>query len=96
MDTALREIAGMSNDQLNIVIAAINARRSVLARIGVASFRVGQRVAFEARRGERVVGIITRVNRKSVTVEAELSTQERMEGYFPRSWRVSPSFLTAA
>lgn len=46
-------------------------------------FRIGDRVSFQPDGMERVFGILTRYNRKSVTVVAE-------DG---RYWRVSPGLL---
>jgi len=73
-----------------VVIAPV-ALESVLARLLAGSlagsFRVGQRVSFNAK-GRTVVGTVARVNEKTVTVD------HCDDG--SRGWRVSPRMLAPA
>jgi hypothetical protein len=65
------------------VCARIRLLREVRAHEQMLAFRVGDRVSFEGNRGERVAGVVTRYNRKTVTVITDTG----------RHWTVAPSLL---
>ena len=62
------------------LLSQLHAHKAML------EFRIGDRVQFEPQGGVPVFGILTRYNRKSVTVVAD-------DGH---RWNVSPSFLRRA
>lgn len=77
-------LSGEELRELNkIVIGSLRARRS----IEVFKFAVGDRVQFEAK-GVLATGEVTKLNQKSVGVDAE-EPFDRIG-----NWRVSPSLLT--
>jgi hypothetical protein len=69
------------------VNAAIKARYNDLQRSKAYSMGVGSRVQFKDKRGNTVVGKITKINTKTVYVKADGSLTQ---------WRVTPSLLQAA
>lgn len=82
--TALTEINKMSNDELNAVIRAVKLRRTYLARQKAVTFQVGDTVSFAAR-GMQVVGVVTKVNVKTVQVRQNNSATV---------WKVHASLLS--
>lgn len=82
VQTAISAIRNMNNDEINQVVEAIKLQRTFLARSTARGLSVGDRVEFEGRRG-RVVGHVTKVNRKTVLVRAVDGTQ----------WKVTASLL---
>ena len=54
-------------------------------------FGPGDKVKFNGRHGDVIVGTILRVNRKSVKVAVT-----RLDGLRPQLWNVSPQLITAA
>lgn len=81
------DIEGLNEPDLIDLNHRIVARLRMLAELrahrGMMQFRVGDRVAFQVP-GEGVIeGLLTKYNRKTVTILAK-------DG---RTWRVSPSFL---
>jgi hypothetical protein len=68
------------------ICARIRLLREVRAHEQMLAFRVGDRVSFEGNRGERVTGVVTRYNRKTVTVITDAG----------RQWNVAPSLLAKA
>jgi uncharacterized protein YxjI len=78
-------IRNASMDEINTMIALIRDRqRSLQVEIG-SSFRVGDSVYFNDKRGAKVTGIISKVNRKTIKVTTPNG-----------QWSVSPSLLNAA
>jgi len=70
---------------LNEIIAEVKLRqRSLQYEIG-RSFRVGDAVYFDSKRGMRVTGTIEKINRKTIKVATPTGL-----------WSVSPSLLKAA
>ena len=55
-------------------------------------FRIGQRVSFNTRRGERIQAVVKDILPKNIRVQ-ELENFERHWSKDLRSWRVSPSLL---
>jgi hypothetical protein len=62
------------------LISQLHAHKAML------EFRIGDRVAFEPHSGHPVIGVLTRYNRKSVTVITD-------DGH---RWNVSPHLLRSA
>lgn len=73
----------MNNDELNQVIEAIKLQRNFLTRQKAVQFRVGDTVSFAAR-GMQVVGVVTKVNTKTVAVKQNNAFT---------TWRVHASLL---
>lgn len=65
------------------IVARLRMLREVRAHKSMVQFRIGERVVFERQDGPPVVGILTRFNRKSVTVISEDGVH----------WNVSPELL---
>ena len=66
------------------VVARLRALRDMRAHVGMLEFRIGDRVTFQPPGRERLSGVLTRYNRKSVTVITDEGAQ----------WNVAPSLLT--
>ncbi len=84
---AVEQIYQMDSDEINQVIEAIKLRRQYLARQAVRSVLVGDTVSFSAR-GRTVVGQVTQVNRKT------LSVREQGNGAVFTMWKVSATLVT--
>jgi hypothetical protein len=70
--------------QLNhVIIARLNMMQQLRAHSAMTNFRVGQRVKFTTSDGRIIRGVLSRYNRKSVT----LVTQDGAQ------WRVAPTLL---
>ena len=83
--TTVETIRNANMDELNTIIALVRDRqRSIQTEIG-GSFRVGDSVYFNDKRGAKVTGIIKKINRKTIKVDTG--------GYL---WSVSPSLLKVA
>ena len=83
--TTIKTIRNANMDELNTLIALVRDRqRSIQLEVG-RNFNVGDLVSFNDKRGARITGNITKINRKSIKVDTG--------GYI---WNVSPSLLTAA
>jgi len=66
------------------VVARLRALRDMRAHVGMLEFRIGDRITFQPPGRERLSGVLTRYNRKSVTVITDEGAQ----------WNVAPSLLT--
>ena len=73
-----------THDELREASAAIKQRWSELCGRARLAFRVGDNVTFTARRGRKVSGVVTKINRKTIGVDAGVHG----------NWRVSPNVLT--
>lgn len=84
------DIDGLTETELvdlnHRICARIRLLREVRAHEQMLAFRVGDRVSFDGHRGERVTGVVTRYNRKTVTVVTDAG----------RQWNVAPTFLKKA
>lgn len=70
--------------QLNrIVVERIRLMHQIKAHGAMMNLRIGQRVRFTTPAGELVRGVLTRHNRKSVTIVTDTGHQ----------WRVAPSMV---
>jgi hypothetical protein len=65
------------------IVQRIRLMQEIRAQDNMMNFRIGQRVSFVTPAGETVRGVLSRYNRKSVTVVTDTGHQ----------WRVAPSFL---
>lgn len=68
------------------VVARLNFLKRAYAHVKMLEFKIGDRVTFQSERGESVEGMLTRYNKKTVTVITDQGQQ----------WNVSPSFLQRA
>ncbi|HSV13816.1 MAG TPA: hypothetical protein VLI90_06125, partial [Tepidisphaeraceae bacterium] len=68
-----------------LIVERLRIMRDIGAHQAMTQFRIGQRVSFTDPRGREVGGVLTRYNRKSVSVIADDGTQ----------WTVSPALLHA-
>lgn len=66
-----------------LIIQRVRLMRQINAHQKMTQFRVGQRVRFNASGGRRVSGVLTRYNRKSVSVIGDDGTY----------WTVDPALL---
>ena len=85
----LEDVKEMSQEQLTELVHAIQDRRNYLQAKDLEGFRVGEKVSWVKGAGlgkETYVGVIERVNRKSVGVKET--------GRPWMKWRISPSLLT--
>jgi hypothetical protein len=69
----------------HLIVERLRLMHQVRTHQAMTKFRVGQRVQFTSRQGRVVKGILTKYNRKSVTVITDSG----------ESWTVAPSFLIA-
>lgn len=83
VQTAITAITYMNSDELNQVIEAIKLQRNYLTRQKAVTFRVGDTVNFAAY-GQQVVGVVTKVNTKTVAVKQNNAFT---------TWRVHASLL---
>lgn len=67
------------------VVERLKTLRQLKAHQKMMDFQIGQRVWFESPEGEKVAGLLTRYNQKTVTVVTE-------DG---QRWNVSPGLLKA-
>jgi hypothetical protein len=66
------------------IVARLRVLNQMRAHADMLAFKIGDRVAFQSSGQERVEGMLTRYNKKTVTIIAE-------DG---RQWNVSPNFLS--
>ena len=83
VQTAVTAIRAMDNDELTQVIEAVKLQRNWLSRRIARSMMVGDLVEFKNRLGDPERGRVTKVNRKTVIVDA---------GY--TRWKVPATMLT--
>jgi hypothetical protein len=69
-----------------LIVERLRLMNQVKAHRAMTQFRIGQRVRFSSRTGEFITGVLTKYNRKSVTVVTEHGS----------TWTVAPSFLQPA
>jgi len=67
----LNQILTLDRDQLDRVIDAVKHRRDQLHSQATRNLMVGTRVKFEGRRGQILMGTISRVNIKKVKVDCD-------------------------
>jgi hypothetical protein len=74
-----------TDDQLNLIRDALRYAKTQIAKKNISQFVVGDRVSFNTK-GKTIVGKVSKLGRKFVTVNENYS----------RSWRVPAFMLTAA
>jgi len=84
--TAIYELESM--DELRDIYDAIRNKETQLSRANIRKIVKGDVVSFTARDGHRVVGTVTKVNRKTVEVLGGMSS-----GLFRTTYRVPASML---
>ena len=77
-------ILGLDTNGLNEVISTIQYRRKELNRQVKNQFSVGDRVWFNSRKGTKIEGKVSKINRKNIVVSQDNSYV---------SWNVTPSLL---
>ncbi len=83
-DYIIRDIYGVDSiEGLRDIQRAVNQRRNELESRGALNFKVGDSVKFATPKRGSQVGIIKKINRKTIAVLVGNVT-----------WRVTPSFLT--
>jgi len=70
VQTAVDAIRNMNNDEINQVIEAVKLQRTWLARTMTRAMAVGDMVEFKGRYGNTERGRVTKINRKTVIVDA--------------------------
>jgi len=80
-------LALSSFEDIRTISAALKVRHRELQQRAAWSFGVGSRVQFQDKLGRTIVGAVTKINAKTVTVRADNSFV---------IWRVTPSLLRAA
>jgi uncharacterized protein YkvS len=83
VQTAITAIRNMNNDEINQVVEAIKLQRTFNARATARSLTVGDAVSFTGRGGRTVMGMVEKINRKTVIVNSP--TQGK--------WKVTASML---
>jgi hypothetical protein len=68
------------------IVARLRALRDMRAHVGMLEFRIGDRVTFQPPGHRQLAGVLTRYNRKTVTVITDDHGQ----------WNVAPSLLGRA
>lgn len=76
-------LRGMSTEELSAVHSLVNEEWTSLQNRAAHSFRKNDQVEFEDRTGNTVRGTVSRVNKKTVTIDVPGT----------RGWRVAPSLL---
>ncbi|HTD29852.1 MAG TPA: hypothetical protein VK660_10735, partial [Xanthomonadaceae bacterium] len=66
------------------IVERLRFMQQARAHVAMLQFRIGERVSFQPEGRERIVGIVARYNKKSVSVIAEDGCQ----------WKVSPGLLS--
>jgi uncharacterized protein YkvS len=85
VQTAIKAIRDMNNDEINQVVEAIKLQRTFNARATARTLAVGETVQFKGRANRTVVGTVEKINRKTVIVNSP--TQGK--------WKVTASMLTS-
>ena len=88
VQTAIEAIRNCDNDELNQVIEAVKLQRTYLARTATRALSKGDVVSFIARNGRQVVGVVAKVNRKTVIVKSG-----DLNSVFATQYRVPASML---
>jgi putative ribosome biogenesis GTPase RsgA len=83
VEEIISAIHSLNMAQLREVTSAVGLRREWLTRQHMRSFVVGDRVRFDAGRRGVVSGVLTKVNRKTVSVHADSGM----------TWRVAVSLI---
>lgn len=65
------------------IVARLQLLRQVRAHADMLEFRIGQRVEFDSGKGDLKLGVLTKYNRKTVTVITDTGEH----------WNVAPCFL---
>lgn len=86
MNTVMDQVARMDSAELNRVVDAVKMRRTFIAKESARGLFIGDTVSFESKRGQTVCGKVTKVNQKTVVVDAGMRGK----------WKVTASMLTLA
>lgn len=85
---AVELIYQMDSNELNQIVEAVKLKRTHLAKQVTRSVLVGDTVSFAARGGRKVVGVVTKVNQKTLQV------REGTSGAFAATnWKVTASLV---
>ena len=86
MNTVMDQVARMDSAELNRVVDAVKLRRTFIAKESARGLFIGDVVSFESKRGQTVCGKVTKVNQKTVVVDAGMRGK----------WKVTASMLSLA
>ena len=79
-------IAGRwTNEEIDNLVAAVRFACEFKAKEAKASLRVGHKATFKDRSGKTLVGVVSKINNKSILIFVDGAR-----------WRVSPSLVSAA
>ena len=81
---ALTFIRNSTPDELRRIIDVVKLKQDINRQAKAMEFGVRDRVSFLDKKGNKIVGIITKFNRKSIMVKVNPYT----------TWRVAPTLLT--
>jgi hypothetical protein len=101
INTLYNMISGLDESTLlrlnEFIVREINTARKQRLRQASKGFSVGSSVKFIDRRGQTHVGIVTKVNKMTISIVEKVTSDRSLSGMpSQKMWRVSPSFLTAA
>jgi pseudouridine-5'-phosphate glycosidase len=82
----MKDIMKMNREELNEVTRMIKARRAQLATIATTQFKVGDKVVFATEHNKKIEGLIEKINRKNIIVNAQQNGR----------WNVAATLLNAA
>jgi len=74
-----------TGEDISEMYQMLKVRNCVIAEMALVEFGLKDRVWFEGRRGARIEGTITKINKSTATVKAD--------GSVPITWRVHASHL---
>jgi hypothetical protein len=84
--SVLERLTEQELHQLNhVIVARLRLMQQIKAHGQMINFRIGQHVRFTSSSGQLIRGVISRHNRKSVTLVTDSGEQ----------WRVSPALIQA-
>jgi hypothetical protein len=81
--TAVKAIHNANRDELEQIIAAVKLQQTFLAKQSARTFTVGDAVQFTGRGNRTVVGVVSKVNPKTIVVDSPSAGR----------WKVTASML---
>ena len=89
MSAATRAILAITNiEDLREAQDALQVKYREIQRLSAMAFRVGDIVSFNSRNGQKITGIVNKVNQKTVSVKTSPTLNSPAS-----NWKVSPSLL---
>lgn len=78
-------LGNFSADELKTIQNALKVAYTSMQTVAKFSYEQGDKVYFTTRNGDKVMGVVSKINQKTITVKTVTST-----------WKVSPSLLRKA